>query len=64
MDTPNGCLDQLDTILALGVALLLLPINKSTCQSHCPNFPTIVEYSFGHGKKCQDSDLDVAVVKF
>ncbi len=37
---PNGCLDQLDPMLALGAALFLHPINKSTChgQSHCPNF--------------------------
>ncbi len=27
---PNGCLDQLDPILALGAALFLHPINKST----------------------------------
>ncbi len=30
---PNGCLDQLDPMLALGTALLLHPINKSTSWS-------------------------------
>ncbi len=30
---PNGCLDQLDPMLALGAALLLHPINKSTSWS-------------------------------
>ncbi len=37
MHHPNGCLDQLDPMLALGAALLLHPINKSSChdgQSH------------------------------
>ncbi len=29
---PNGCLDQLDPMLALGAALFLHPINKSTCH--------------------------------
>ncbi len=29
---PNGCLDQLDHMLALGAALFLHPINKSTCH--------------------------------
>ncbi len=32
LDTPNGCLDQLDPMLALGAALFLHPINKSTCH--------------------------------
>ncbi len=30
---PNGCLDQLDPMLALGAALLLHPINKSMSWS-------------------------------
>ncbi len=30
---PNGCLDQLDPILALGAALFLHPINKPTSWS-------------------------------
>ncbi len=29
---PNGCLDQLDPMLALGAAFFLHPINKSTCH--------------------------------
>ncbi len=46
---PTGCLDQLDIVLAGGVAAFLLPINKSIChgQSHCPNSPAFVEYNFG-----------------
>ncbi len=45
---PNGCLDQLDPMLALGAALFLHPINKSTChgQSHCPNFTFSCKVSF------------------
>jgi len=45
---PNGCLDQLGPMLALGAALLLPPINKSTChgQSHCPNFTFSCKVSF------------------
>ncbi len=32
LDTPNGCLDQLDPMLALGAALFLHQINKLTCH--------------------------------
>ncbi len=45
---PNGCLDQLDTILALGAALFLHPINKSTsCQLQCRILHTLAKYPFG-----------------
>ncbi len=45
---PNGCLDQLDPMLALAAALLLHPINKSTChgKSHCSNFTYSCKVSF------------------
>ncbi len=45
---PNGCLDQLDPMLALVAVLFLHPINKSTChgQSHCPNFTFSCKVSF------------------
>ncbi len=46
---PNGCLDQLDPILALGAALFLQPIKKSTShgQLHCPNFTHSCKVYFG-----------------
>ncbi len=46
--TPCGCLDQLDPMLALSAALLLHPINKSSChgQSHCRNLTCSCEVSF------------------
>ncbi len=46
-NTPNACLDQLDTVLARGVALFLPPIINHVMLSG-PNFPALVKYNFGH----------------
>ncbi len=40
---PNGCLDQLDTILGLGAALFLHPINKSTWSVTVPEFYILLQ---------------------